>query len=172
MRIRSLSQVRLEVYHLTLQGCIHADPDTLVVLPPIIYPAGDLSVWQPCRSVILPEHNYPVTSMNMKYRTCDQTITCSEIGSNVGPGCYCEEGYRLNISTGRCVPLSSCPSIGQSSNDHLLNLSECNNEPVHYFTYTIIIVTVIRHFNLYDIIDLILYSCNLSSNLTLSGNRQ
>ena len=78
----------------------------------------------------------------MKYEICGQDITCFEIGSNVGPGCYCEEGYRLNKTTGLCVPLSSCPPVGQSGvvlndvildlsgNNQVLNLSECNNESV------------------------------------------
>ena len=73
-----------------------------------------------CSRFILLGLNCLVTSKNMKYVICDWTITCFEIGSNVGPGCYCEKGCRLDNSTGCCILLSSCPPIGRSGNDHLL----------------------------------------------------
>ena len=126
------------MYHLTLQGCIYADSVTLLVLSPITYTAADINdvlrSSYSCREVILPGRSFPVTSTNMEYEICGQDITCFETGSNVGPGCYCEEGYRLNKTTGLCVPLSSCPPV-VSGNDQVLNLSECNNEPVCYLIY-------------------------------------
>ena len=82
-----------------------------------------------CRYVILPGRSSPVNSTNMEYAICGQDMTCFETGSNVGPGCYCEEGYRLNKTTGLCVPLSSCPPMDDDV------LSECNNEPVCYLIY-------------------------------------
>ena len=130
------------MYHLTLQSCIYADSVTLVVLSPIIYTAefiiNVLNSFNVCSRVILPGRSSPVSSTNMKYEICGQNITCFNIGSNVGPGCYCELGYRLNIITGQCVPLSSCPPVvGQSGTNQLqvLDLGECNNEPVCYLIY-------------------------------------
>ena len=116
------------MYHLTLQGC-YADSGTLVVHSPIYYTAVSLSnalqSSYSCRQVILPGSDHPVTAKDMKFQICGQKITCFEIGRNVGPGCYCEEGYSLDNS-GHCSPLSSCSlPAGQSCDCNSLDLSEC-----------------------------------------------
>ena len=50
----------------------------------------------------------------------------------MGPGCYCEDGYVLNATTGLCVDQSVCPV--EKYTNIALNLSECQNTH-HYHDY-------------------------------------
>ena len=61
---------------------------------------------------------------NTVYKECGQHITCTEIVNSIGPGCYCKEGYRLNIHSGDCQKASECPSARPTK---LLDLSELTN---------------------------------------------
>ena len=61
--------------------------------------------------------------LHTDYKICGQHLTCLDIVSKPGPGCYCKEGYRLNITSGRCEKASECPPINPFKS---LDLSECD----------------------------------------------
>ena len=66
----------------------------------------------------------PRTASHLEFRKCGQNRTCFGEDINKGPGCYCEDGYVLNATTGLCVDQSVCPEINPKIP---LNLSESQN---------------------------------------------
>ena len=58
---------------------------------------------------------------NMEYKICGQHTSCTEFVSKPGPGCYCKEGYRLNITSGQCYNASNCPPMNPTKS---MDLSE------------------------------------------------
>ena len=74
-----------------------------------------------CNRIIYPGETYPRAASHLTFSECGQNRTCFGVGKNVGPGCYCEDGYVLNATTGLCVEKSVCPEINPKIP---LNLSE------------------------------------------------
>ena len=62
-----------------------------------------------CNKIIYPGRNTPRYASHLRFSECGQSKTCLDEGKNVGPGCYCEDGYVLNATTGLCVDQSLCP---------------------------------------------------------------
>ena len=74
-----------------------------------------------CNRIIYPGKTYARAASHLTFSECGQNRTCFGVGKNVGPGCYCEDGYVLNATTGLCVEKSVCPEINPKIP---LNLSE------------------------------------------------
>ena len=70
---------------------------------------NNLGVTRACNYIIYPGSTYPRPASHLKFSECGRNRTCSTVGKNEGPGCYCEDGYVLNATTGLCVDKSVCP---------------------------------------------------------------
>jgi hypothetical protein len=72
-----------------------------------------------CQYIVLPGNKRRYAA-NMEYKECGQNRTCFKTGANIGPGCYCKEGFVLNGTTGFCQVAS--PKCNQGVPDKPLNL--------------------------------------------------
>ena len=64
-----------------------------------------------CKRVIIPGRNTPVTTNALHFKECKRNDTCLQAGNHVGPMCACNDGFRLNKTTGECVPNEKCPDL-------------------------------------------------------------
>ena len=86
-------------------------------------------VTRACNYIIYPGNTYPRSASHLTFSECGSNRTCFGVGKNVGPGCYCEDGYVLNATTGLCEDQKSvCPETNPKIP---LNLSESHNK-YHY----------------------------------------
>ena len=64
-----------------------------------------------CSRIIYPGTTSPRYASHLNFSKCGQSRTCFGVDKDVGPGCYCEDGYVLNATTGLCQDDSVCPEI-------------------------------------------------------------